>query len=90
MKQKKKRNRGERTICEGKDCANNFFGKKIGIDGRGFLVTIFHVVSFLMRYETNHTEGDHVVSVEMNGRTFRSSAEMSLGKILKCEDEFAP
>ena len=67
-----------------------FFGKKIGIDGRGFLVTIFHVVSFLMRYETNHTEGDHVVSVEMNGRTFRSSAEMSLGKILKCEDEFAP
>ena len=53
-------------------------------------MTIFHVVSFLMRYETNHTEGDHVVSVEMNGRTFRSSAEMSLGKILKCEDEFAP
>lgn len=53
-------------------------------------MTIFHVVSFLMRYETNHTEGDHVVSVEMNGRMLRSSAENVVGKILKCEDEFAP
>ena len=61
-------------------CEQFFFGKKIGIDDRGFLVTIFHVVSFLMRYETNHTEGDHVVSVEMNGRMLRSSAEMSLEK----------
>ena len=72
-----KQNWGTENKCVEKKIAGAFFfGKKIGIDGsKGFLVTIFHVVSFSMRYETNHTEGDHVVSVAMNGRMLRSSAK---------------